>query len=332
MPGDPTQAPAAVQRRDLPERMGDGLMRLGRRSRQAPEALPATLDRRRIFVLPTGYGLFVSVLVAAMLLGALNYTNNPALLLGFVVASTALYGLVQAQLALSGLRLAGLHAAPVHAGQTLELKVDLEAEPPRARRGLELLVAGRRLSFSLAPGQRSELVLHLPTAQRGWWRPGRLRLSTVQPFGLARAWSWIRPDARVLVYPALEAGAPPLPEGDGERPTQRRSSQGDEFHHLREYRAGDPARRIAWRASARGDRLLVREHEEVAGRELVLDWGALQALPHEMRIRRLARWVVDAERAGARYRLRLPDQVLGPDAGPGHRHACLRALALLPPA
>ncbi|MFC4727048.1 DUF58 domain-containing protein [Coralloluteibacterium thermophilus] len=296
------------------------------------EPLPLRLDRRRIFVLPTGYGTFVSALLLAMLVGALNYNNNPALLLAFVLSASALYGLVQAQLTLSGVRLAALHAAPVHAGQPLQLRVDLEAEPARPRRGLELLVGGRRTTFSMAPGERTEVALALPTAARGWWSPGRVRLSTIQPFGLARAWSWLRPDVRLLVYPALESNAPPLPEGDGGRPTQRRSPFGDEFHHLREYRAGDPTRRIAWRPSARSGRLLVREHEEVAGRELVLDWHALEALPHEARIRRLARWVVDADRAGARYRLRLPRETLGPAHGPDHRHACLRALALLPPA
>ena len=34
---------------------------------------------------------------------------------------------------------------------------------------------------------------------------------------------------------------------------------------------------------------------------------------------------------GRRYRLRLPAHAdLGPGQGPAHRHACLRALALLP--
>ena len=51
---------------------------------------------------------------------------------------------------------------------------------------------------------------------------------------------------------------------------------------------------------------------------------------HEQRIRRLARWVVEAERSGSRYSLRVPGQVIAAGQGPEHRHACLRALALLP--
>src|SRR5690606_12562398 len=82
---------------------------------------------------------------------------------------------------------------------------------------------------------------------------------------------------------------------------------------------------------ARRDALLVREYEQPRGVDVVLDWSALHALSYEARIRRLARWVDDAERDGRRYRLELPGQPsIGPGTGPRHRHACLRALALLP--
>ena len=79
------------------------------------------------------------------------------------------------------------------------------------------------------------------------------------------------------------------------------------------------------------DALLVREYEQPLGAEVVLDWRQLNGLDHEARIGRLARWVDEAEREGRRYRLDLPGQPsLGPGSGPQQRHACLRALALLP--
>ena len=64
-----------------------GRMLAWARPRQ-PESLPVRLDRRRVYVLPTRFGLFYGVLLAAMLLGALNYNNNPALLLGLLLAGT----------------------------------------------------------------------------------------------------------------------------------------------------------------------------------------------------------------------------------------------------
>jgi len=106
---------------------------------------------------------------------------------------------------------------------------------------------------------------------------------------------------------------------------------GDDVHHLRAYRRGDARRAIAWKPSARHGALLVREYEQPRGADLVLDWEALHALDREARIRRLARWVDEAEREGRRWRLLLPGQpALGPARGADHRHACLRALALMP--
>jgi uncharacterized protein (DUF58 family) len=45
---------------------------------------------------------------------------------------------------------------------------------------------------------------------------------------------------------------------------------------------------------------------------------------------RLARRVLEAARSGSRYAMRLPALQLPAGRGPDHRHACLRALALLP--
>jgi uncharacterized protein (DUF58 family) len=316
--------------RDAVERFGDRLAKLALVRPRHPEPLPVRIGRKRIYVLPTGFGLFVTVLIAAMLMGGLNYNNNPALLFSFLLAAVAHNSLVHSHLLLSGVRLKALHADPVFAGQPLRIRLRFDADGGRERPGLEVLGAQGQCAFSLPANQEHEAVLEVPTHRRGWLDPGRLRLSTVRPLGLARAWSWLKPDTKLLVYPALDPEAPPLPEalGDGDSPRTR--AHGEQPHHLREYRAGDMPRQIAWKASARADRLLVREYEAAVARDIHLDWDATGNLPHETRIRRLARWVVEAERSGSRYSLRVPGQSITPGRGPEHRHACLRALALLP--
>lgn len=315
---------------DLVERWAARLARLPVVRPRRPEPLPVHIHRGRVYILPTGFGLFLGVMLAAMVLGGLNYNNNPALMLAFLLVAVVHNSFVQAHLLLSGLRVQAVHAEPVHAGQPLRLRVAIEAGGRHDRPGLELRAGDAHAAFDLRAGERSEVVVMLATARRGWLSPGRLQASTRRPLGLARAWSWLMPDVRLLVYPAPEAEAVPLPEPGGEGAHRRSRSQGEQPHHLRDYRPGDPLRQVAWKASARSDRLLVREYEASARRELELDWFQLHGLDHEARIRRLARWVVEAEREGSRYRLRLPGQWIGPGRGPEHRHACLRALALMP--
>ncbi|MGB3392282.1 MAG: DUF58 domain-containing protein [Stenotrophomonas sp.] len=298
-----------------------------------PEALPVTLDRHRIYVLPTGFGLFLGALLAVMLLGALNYNNNPALLLALALAASALASALYAHLQLSGLRLSALSSEPVAAGQPLRLRLALARDDHRPRRGLQLSYGAASACVDLLQSEQVEADLWLPTERRGWLPLQRIRLSTLQPLGLVRAWSWVWPATPVLVYPTPERNPPPLPDAGDAATRTRPDPLGDELQQLRPYRHGDARRAIAWKHSARRDSLLVREHERAAGSELLLDWHTLGPLPHERRIARLARWVDDAEREGRRYRLLLPGQpTLGPSIGDAHRHQCLRALALMPTA
>ena len=298
---------------------------------RVPETLPVRLDRRRVYVLPTRFGLFFAVLLLAMLLGALNYNNNPALLLALLLGATGLASLIAAHLQLSGLGIDAVSAEPVAAGTTLSLHLSLSANDARARRGLQLRCRESHANVSLSGGDPAGVILELQTEHRGWLDPGRIRISTTQPLGLALAWSWVWPDTPVLVYPAPESQGPPLPTGDGNASHARLHPAGDDVHHLRGYRIGDPRRAIAWKPSARRDALLVHEYEQPLAVEVTLDWRTLPQLPYEQRIRRLAHWIDLAEREGRRYRLVVPGHpVLGPAQGTAHRHLCLRALALLP--
>jgi uncharacterized protein (DUF58 family) len=298
---------------------------------RAAEPLPLTLDRRRVYVLPTAFGLFAGLLVGTMLLGALNYNNNPALLLALLLAATFMASLMAAHLQLSGLRVDSIAAEPVHAGTPLRLQLALSIHDRRPRIGLRLRAGQQEVLVPALTELPVTTELPYPTSTRGWLQLGRLRLFTTQPLGVAVAWSYVWPHTPLLVYPATEVDGPPLPEPAGTSRQTRVDAAGEELHHLRAYRPGDPQHTIAWKPSARRDLLLVREYEQPVGVEVTLDWATLAPLTHEARIRRLTHWIELAERQARRYRLRLPGHApIGPALGPAHRHQCLRALALLP--
>lgn len=295
------------------------------------EALPVTLDRRRVYVLPTAFGLFVGLLVGTMLLGALNYNNNPALLLALLLAATFMASLMVSHLQLSGLRIESISAEPVHAGAAMQLQIALATTDHRPRVGLRLRAGQHDALIPTLNGPAITAKVAYPTKTRGWLQPERIRLSTTQPLGAALAWSWVWPATPLLVYPAVEVDGPALPEPAGTARQTRVDATGEELHHLRTYRPGDPQHTIAWKPSARRDVLLVREYEQPVGVDVTLDWTQLAPLAHEARIRRLTHWVELAERQARRYRLRLPGHSpIGPGLGSAHRHQCLRALALLP--
>lgn len=298
------------------------------------EALPIRLDRSRIYVLPTRFGLVYALLVATMFVGGLNYNNNPALLLALLLAGVGLASMFAGHRQLSGLRFPALEAAPVAAGLPLALQVHAEGEPMQPRHGLQLAlpeIEGRPEGVLHLHQGQGVAELALPTERRGLLPVPRLRIASTRPLGLALCWAYLRPETTLLVYPAAETNGPPLPTGGGGQARSRPQRSGEDMHHLREYRHGDARHAIAWKPSARHASLLVREHEQPRSGEIELDWQQLPELPTEARIRRLAHWVDLAQRQDVRWRLLLPGQPpIGPANGAAHRHACLRALALLP--
>ncbi|ANB18518.1 DUF58 domain-containing protein [Dokdonella koreensis] len=296
-----------------------------------PEALPILLDRRRIYVLPTGYGLVFALLTAVMLTGALNYGNNPALLLTCLLGGACFVSVFVGFRALSGLRLVQVRARACHAGEAMPVELVFAADG-RDRLGLRLSAEAAETVFAADRDRAAATVLAVPTRERGWFRPGRVRVSSSFPLGMFTVWSWINPDASLLVYPRPEADPPPLPRAGDRQDGRLAGSAEDEPAGLRDYREHDPPRRIAWRASARHATLLVRDHERQGGTAVVLDYHAVAGLDHEARIGRLTAWVLMAEAAGEAYALAVPGRTIGPALGAGHRAECLRALALLPAA
>ena len=294
------------------------------------EPMPIKLHRRRIYVLPTAYGLFLAVLLAVMTLGALNYNNNPALILGFLMLSLMLSTLLRGYLNLSGVRLEAIEAAPVHAGQPQRLRLHFTADSKRLRDGLIVQRHGHRSGFSLREAEALEVELEQATHHRGWLATGRFKLYSRQPLGLFEVWSWLHPDSRTLVWPELEANPPPAPGTGGSNQPRPQPGSQDEPIALRDYRQGDSMRQVAWKHSARMDRLLVREYEQPDGNQHLFSWDELAPLNSDARARRLARWLVDAERQGHATVLVMPDARFGPGQGQAHLQACFRARALAP--
>jgi uncharacterized protein (DUF58 family) len=293
-----------------------------------PESLPIELHRRRIYIVPSGFGIGFSVLLAVMLVGALNYANNAALLLTCLLGASSAASMLVAFRTLDGLRLSHIRAGHAVAGQSIELTIAFDSS--RSRNAIRLDLADSRIAFALEANTSAQVKLTLPTVQRGWQPLPRLRLWSSWPLGLFRAWSWLHPDQSVLVWPRPET-AGPSPHAPANDARHIRLHRGDELAALRDYRVGDPQRHIAWKASARHDNLMVKDFEQPQSRpQWQLDWRLLGGLDNEARIARLARWLNEAQAQRCSYSLWLPGNEIASSSGPLHYAHCMNALAQLP--
>jgi uncharacterized protein (DUF58 family) len=303
------------------------------RRRQGTDHLPVSLQRRRLYILPTRAGVASAALLLLMLLAGLNYANSLALFLTFVLIGFALVGMQMCHRNLLGTEVAAALAPAVFAGSTGRLTLTLENPTTLVRARIQAALPGGAMGEAqLAPRSRSEVELPVPAPVRGRMLLESVRLSTTYPFGLFRTWTWLHAPLEMLVYP-LPHGARPLPQQGGARSSRLGLPAGgaDEWTALRPFRDGDSPRQVDWKAYAREAPLLVKEYTQAAGELREFDFGALAPLDTEARLSQLSRWVVDAEVRGERYALVLPQQRIAPDHGPEHRHRCLAALALFQP-
>jgi uncharacterized protein (DUF58 family) len=116
-------------------------------------------------------------------------------------------------------------------------------------------------------------------AQRGVYPLPSFRLVTSFPFGLLETAASYDDRREIVVYPRVHAvRAAPVTRAASyhARPPARRG-EGDEFFSLREYVPGDEVRHIAWKASARASKLLVKELELQTERSVLISFDTRQA-------------------------------------------------------
>jgi uncharacterized protein (DUF58 family) len=292
------------------------------------------LTQRNVYILPSRSGFMLGATLLVLLVGSINYQLNLGYLLTFLLAGSALASMHICHGTLRGLSMNLMPPAAQFAGTSALLSILLANERNSVRHGIGLAVLdatdANRWAWTDVPAQGSSQVqVAFQPAARGLHPVPPLTAETRFPIGMFRVWTVWRPAARVMVYPAPEPAPPPLPPGEpraGGLATARLASAG-EFDGVRAYRRGDPLKQVVWKKAAKADELVSRDNEQAQRHELWLDFARAGAIDTEQRLSRLTAWVLQAERLGLDYGLRLPGRVIAPATGAAHERQCLEALA-----
>jgi len=298
--------------------------------RHAPEPGTIVLTQRRVYVLPSRQGLVFGTSMVVMLIGSINYNLSLGYVLTFLLTGMGVVSILHTFRNLARLAVSPGPVDPVFAGEVAQFHVHIENPDRHDRFSLVLTCKGEMVSCDI-PAQRVGVVVIRQRAQkRGWMPLERVTLETRYPLGLTRAWSYVRPDMRALVYPTPDDALLPMPQARPEAGDAISVGSGsDDFFGLRAYQPSDSPRHVAWKAAARTDTPLTKVFIGRAASELWFDFDDMpQAFDTEARLSRLSRWVLLATHSGARYGLRLPGTQIPLGDGEGHREACLRTLAL----
>jgi uncharacterized protein (DUF58 family) len=297
-----------------------------------PERGVVILRHRRVYIVPTRVGWLYGATLAILLIGSINYALSLGFALTFVLAGLGLAGMVHTARNLARIAVSAGRSEPVYAGESAQFHLLLDSRVPFERPSILVrhVAGGAQLVTDVPPLAIAEVVLAVPAPKRGWQPLGRVMLETRFPLGLFRAWSYVEPDARCLVYPRPERTPLPPTSPDAHTGAARAQAAGsDDFSALRAYQPSDSPRHVAWKAVARAEDMLTKQFSGESAGELWLEWRLLPAgLDLERRLSCLAGWVLAAQQAGVLYGLRLPGTEIAPARGDAHRAACLTALAL----
>jgi len=314
-----------------------------------PLADSVTLTQRTVYILPTRPGLMLFLTLGVLLIASINYQLNLGYLLTFLLAGTALVGMHVCHGTLRGLAMNLIVPYAHYAGASAAFSINLTNNRRSVRHGIGLSVldpqavngqpgAARHWAWTDVPAQGSSLVQVAFTPQRrGLHRLPTLTAETRFPLGTFRVWTVWRPAAQVMVYPAPEPNPPPLPPGEPHAQSAgsaTRAQGSGEFDGVRAYRRGDPLRNVLWKKAAKSDGhsgesggLVVRDIAQAQHHELWLDIRQAGPPDLEHQLSRLCAWVLQADRLGLNYGLRLAALELRPASGEAHKRRCLEALA-----
>lgn len=303
------------------------------------------LTQRNVYILPTGPGWMLAVTLVVLLIASINFQLNLGYLFTFMLAGSAVIGMHISHATLRGLTLHLKQPQPQFMGSSAVLEVQLTSQRSTPRYGIGIAVhsgddpsppADHHWAWTDVPAQ-GQAVVHIAfqPRRRGLHPVPTLTAETRFPLGTFRVWTYWRPAAQLLVYPAPESTPPPLPVGEP-RATGKghATSQGiGEFDGVRAYRRGDPLKLVVWKKAAKSlgsgaDDLVSRDAQQSHRQELWLDVAHAQLPDLEARISRVTAWVLQADRLGLDYGLRVPGREIPPANGAAHRVQCLEALAL----
>ena len=293
--------------------------------------------RRRLKV--TKLGWWFMGLTLGIGLAAINTGNNLLfLVLGMLLASIVISGVLSEQ-SLREVRIERRLPAGAAAGQPALIGLVARNGKKRAPSfSLELRekggdIQGRGFLVVLGAGQTAEIAYRFLPHRRGLHRIEQLEVATRAPFGLFEKSRPLDAPGEMVVFPRKVPAPPAQPQAlarEGERPEDR-IGLGLEVHSLRDHRAGEDARTIHWKSSARHGRLIGVDREQERRRRvcIVVDNRVLSDKLLDRAVEKAAALVERELDAGAEVSVAVAGRRLPAGSGDSHMRDALTLLALL---
>src|ERR1700681_4946669 len=182
--------------------------------RHGRDSLPISINRRRVYILPTRFGVMLALMLTAMLIAGLNYNSNLGLAFAFLMVSIALVTMHHCNRNLLQLQVDVTAEADAFAGREASFEFVLRNDSNVDRRDVEvrcMTPAGMR---SVLARSSESVRVAIPAPRRGVLRLDQFELRTRYPFGWFHAWTYVQASLTAYVAP-FPHGERTLPAAGG---------------------------------------------------------------------------------------------------------------------
>ena len=262
-------------------------------------------EKKRVHVFFTRSGLTLILIIVAMLMASMNYSNNMAYSLCFLLISLLLVSFIYTGNNLRGLEISNVQHKTTFAGGHVIFSAEIKNISSRKRHALFLTVRQKKWTeffgpFSLDPHSSRVMEISIPSPHRGKFILPRISFISIYPMGLLYAYTHRDVQKEYIIFPK-PLGLRPWPPAItliSESMKGSHSGGGEDFSGHRPYRKGESQHHIDWKAYARGRPLSIKEFTGGGSIQQWFDWAVLAGMDTEERLSQLTRWVLDADGFG----------------------------------
>lgn len=295
-----------------------------------PPAKAWHLTQNRIYIVPTRHGIFLLLSLFAMLLACINYQLNLGYAVVFLIASIAIGAMARTHNTLKDLHITLGELTAQAANTPIKIPFVFSHTDQNPRLGITLRYEKNETALP-AMSEQTSFDFMLAPAPRGVYMLSPLTLETRYPLGLWRAWSVLRCDAVLQIYPQAIAGEViQTPEADENlnAAAQAINTSSEASASLSHSQASSEAnlKTIDWRALAR-DKLAEKVFDTESQNTARFTLSAPPHLPREQALSHLTAAVLAYSEAQQSFGLNLAPQRIAISQGAAHTAQCLRALA-----
>ena len=299
--------------------------------KRTPRQASVFLKQKNIYILPTRYGWLMLGILVLILVASTNYQNNMGFMAGFILLSIGLLSVFYTFRNLRGIEVRCQKVSPVYVGDEALIPLVLSNNTQTQRIAIGVGLSKKSVHYiDVSEESSSKAYIPLKVEKRGYQKTPRIACTTIFPFGIFEAWSWLRSPYEILVYPKpIPCPEPLVATHSGLEEGVHAEKGNEDFHGLRDYQAGDPIKQVMWKAYARERGLFSKEFEDLVGEHQSLSWDSVAHYDKELAISYLTDAVLTAEKSQNMYGLELPQASIAQGQGSEHLHSCLKALALM---